>query len=35
MVRSIKLRWRVERDYQDLKQEVGLDHSPVRGPSRI
>jgi SRSO17 transposase len=21
-----KLRWRVERDYQDLKEEVGLDH---------
>lgn len=21
-----KLRWRVERDYQDLKQEIGLDH---------
>ena len=26
LVRKIKLRWRVERDYQDLKQEVGLDH---------
>lgn len=26
LIRSIKLRWRVERDYQDLKQEVGLDH---------
>jgi SRSO17 transposase len=26
LVRTIKLRWRVERDYQDLKQEVGLDH---------
>ena len=26
LVRIIKLRWRVERDYQDLKQEVGLDH---------
>src|SRR3954466_11437054 len=21
-----KLRWRIERDYQDLKQELGLDH---------
>lgn len=26
LVRLIKLRWRVERDYQELKQEVGLDH---------
>lgn len=26
LVRTAKLRWRVERDYQDLKQEVGLDH---------
>lgn len=26
LVRASKLRWRVERDYQDLKQEVGLDH---------
>jgi len=26
MVRMAKLRWRVERDYQELKQEVGLDH---------
>lgn len=25
LVRMVKLRWRVERDYQDLKQEVGLD----------
>src|SRR4029077_19410922 len=24
--RTAKLRWRVERDYQDLKGEVGLDH---------
>jgi SRSO17 transposase len=23
---TIKLRWRIERDYQELKQEVGLDH---------
>jgi SRSO17 transposase len=26
LVRFTKLRWRVERDYQDLKGEVGLDH---------
>lgn len=26
LVRVTKLRWRVERDYQDLKNEVGLDH---------
>jgi SRSO17 transposase len=26
LVRLIKLRWRVERDYQDAKAEVGLDH---------
>ena len=26
LVRTAKLRWRVERDYQDLKGELGLDH---------
>jgi SRSO17 transposase len=26
LVRVAKLRWRVERDYQDMKNEVGLDH---------
>jgi SRSO17 transposase len=26
MVRVAKLRWRIERDYQELKQEFGLDH---------
>jgi SRSO17 transposase len=26
LVRYAKLRWRIERDYQELKQELGLDH---------
>ena len=26
LVRVIKLRWRIERDYQELKQELGLGH---------
>ncbi len=26
LVRLAKLRWRIERDYQDLKQEFGLGH---------
>ena len=26
LVRIAKLRWRVERDYQDMKGEIGLDH---------
>lgn len=26
LVTLVKLRWRVERDYQELKQEIGLDH---------
>jgi SRSO17 transposase len=26
LVRAVKLRWRVERDYQEMKQELGLDH---------
>jgi len=26
LVRQMKLRWRIERDYQELKQEIGLGH---------
>jgi len=26
MVDNVKLRWRIERDYEELKQEVGLGH---------
>ena len=31
LVATAKLRWRIERDYQDLKQEIGLDHYEGRG----
>jgi SRSO17 transposase len=31
MVDTAKLRWRIERDYQELKQEVGLGHFEGRG----
>jgi len=31
IVRLAKLRWRVERDYQELKDEFGLDHFEGRG----
>ena len=31
LVDIAKLRWRIERDYQELKQEVGLGHFEGRG----
>ena len=31
LVRHAKLRWRIERDYQELKQEIGLGHYEGRG----
>ena len=31
LVRLAKLRWRIERDYQELKDELGLDHFGGRG----
>jgi SRSO17 transposase len=31
LVRTAKLRWRIERDYQEMKDELGLDHYEGRG----
>lgn len=31
LIRLAKLRWRIERDYQELKDEIGLDHFEGRG----
>ncbi len=31
LVDAAKLRWRIERDYQELKQELGLGHFEGRG----
>jgi SRSO17 transposase len=31
LIRLAKLRWRIERDYEELKQEIGLDHFEGRG----
>jgi SRSO17 transposase len=31
LVSLAKIRWRIERDYQELKDELGLDHYEGRG----
>src|SRR5437870_1980450 len=34
LVQLAMLRWRIERDYQELKDELGLDKQPLLGPRR-
>ena len=31
LVHLAKVRWRIERDYQELKDEIGIDHYEGRG----
>jgi len=31
LVDTVKIRWRIEGDYQELKQEFGLSHYEGRG----
>ena len=31
LVRLTKIRWRIERDYEEMKNELGLDHYEGRG----
>ncbi len=31
LVDTVKMRWRIERDYQELEQEIGLGHYEGRG----
>lgn len=31
LIRLLKLRWRIERDYEEMKDELGLDHFEGRG----
>jgi len=31
LIRLVKIRWRIERDFQELKDEIGLDHYEGRG----
>jgi len=32
LIDQAKLRWRIERDHQELKQEIGLGHYDGRAP---